>query len=72
MEQRIEQLLKLKDVAALMNVGERFARNATSKSARPRLKFIRLGNRLRFREEDVREYLKHFEKFPSKNEAPAS
>jgi len=70
MEQRIEQLLKLREVAALMNVGERFARNATAKGARPRLKFIRLGNRLRFRAEDVADYLKKFELHSSKNEAP--
>lgn len=66
---RMEQLLKLKEVAAMTRNCDRFIRNATGKRAKPRLKFIRLGNRLRFREADVLEWLKHYEKYPSKNEA---
>jgi len=67
----MDQLLKIKEVASLLGVGERFVRNATRKGERPRLGFVRLGNRLRFSSEHVETYLKHFEKHSSKNEAPA-
>jgi excisionase family DNA binding protein len=64
----MDQLLRIKEVASLLGVGERFVRNATRKGERPRLGFVRLGNRLRFTPEHVTEYLTHFEKLKSKNE----
>jgi excisionase family DNA binding protein len=64
----MENLLKLGDVAKMLGVGERFVRNATRKGERPRLGFVRLGNRLRFTDAHVAEFLVHFEKLRSKNE----
>jgi hypothetical protein len=69
--------LKIEDVTERWGVGHRSVRNWTNKKwtakhGRPRLSFVRIGNKLRFREADILAYEQRFVKGPSKNEAPAS
>ena len=52
----MENLFQDTDLAARWGVSKEFVRRASRKGAKPRLKFIRIGNRLRFRESDVTEY----------------
>ena len=64
----MEKLLTLEEVAEVLGVSERFVRNKTSRKAVPRLSFVRVGNRLRFRRSDVELFCAMNEKASSKND----
>ncbi len=70
----MKKLMKLKAVGDRWDRSDRFVRNRTSllwttRHNVPRLSFVRIGNRLLFREADVIEYEQHFVRGTSKNEA---
>jgi hypothetical protein len=70
----MKNLMKPQAVAERWHKCERFVRNRTSllwttRHNVPRLSFVRMGNRLLFREADILEYEQRFVKGTSKNEA---
>jgi len=66
----MQKLMTLKEVAEKVDMSPKWVRKHTSKHAQPRLGFTRLGNFLKFSEEQVAEFLAHFDKAASKNEWP--
>ena len=61
----MQNLLTLDQVAEVLRVHPMTVRRRTSKKARPRLPFLRLGDKLRFRESDVETYLAQCVEAPS-------
>jgi excisionase family DNA binding protein len=61
----MQNLLTLEQVAELLSVHPMTVRRRTAKTARPRLPFLRLGDKLRFRESDIEAYLAQCVQTPS-------
>ena len=61
----MQNLLTLEQVAEVLRVHPMTVRRRTSKKARPRLPFLRLGDKLRFRECDIEAYLAQCVEAPS-------
>ena len=64
--------MNIHEAAEMLNVKERFVRNRCSKRYCAKtgvtpIRFCRLGNRLRFRQSDIDEYLRATELAVSKN-----
>jgi len=64
----MEKLMTLKEAAEKLGMSPRWVRNHTSRHAQPRLGFTRLGHLLKFSDQQLQEFLAHFDKAPSKAE----
>ena len=68
----MEPLLVIEDLMARWHVGRRTISNRTRRYTKPRLKFVRLANKLYFRPEDVVAYENLHVLNGSKNDRPAA